>query len=239
MAADSTYGNLLRKYVTDPGSFKGSAGYQFALDQGLQGVNRSNARIRGSGNALAALTKYASGLASQDYGNTIDQLGKLTGQEEQYGLGLQANDNTATRNANDLLLGREANANTATRNANDLFLGKGNLELGKGNLGLGLLRANQDYSLGRESNANTAQNNWFNYDLGRGRNANDRYQINTNYDLGTGRNNIDWLNAYTNLGTARSSANARDQATRLAWYQALPRSGTNPVTGGAWYSTGG
>jgi hypothetical protein len=92
--------------------------------------------LSGSGNALAELTKYGTGLAQQDYGNTIDRLGKLQGQEQSYDLGFGQNENTATNNQNQFALGAQRNANDAqknwwdydanqTRNANDLTVGQG------------------------------------------------------------------------------------------------------------------
>lgn len=61
------------------GSYTPSAGYQFNLDQGLQGLARARA-VNGtlaSGGADADAMKYASGLASQDFGQWLDRLGGL------------------------------------------------------------------------------------------------------------------------------------------------------------------
>ena len=135
---DAFYGNQLKKYISDPSSFNGSPGFNFALQTGLDGIDRKMAAggFSGSGNALAELTKYGTGLASQEYGNTIDRRGKLAGQEQNYDIGLGQNANTATRNMNDFAIGAQRNTNDAqknwwdydvnqTRNSNDFTLGQG------------------------------------------------------------------------------------------------------------------
>ena len=132
------YGNQLNDLLTNPGSYQGSPGYKFALDQGLQATQRGNSSMRGSGNALAELMKYGTGLAQQDYGNQVDRLGKLQGQEQQFSLGQQQNANSAQNNLFNYNLGQTQNANSAQNNF-------------------------WNYDLGRESNSNNAamnQNNW-------------------------------------------------------------------------------
>ncbi|MFC6790573.1 hypothetical protein ACFQE0_13750 [Methylobacterium komagatae] len=60
-------------------SYQQSAGYGFNLDQGLQALNRTRA-VNGtlaSGNADTDAMKFASGLASQDYGNWLSNLSGL------------------------------------------------------------------------------------------------------------------------------------------------------------------
>lgn len=49
--------------------------YQFALNQGLESINRTAAAsgFRGSGNVLQELTKYATGLASQTYADEFNR----------------------------------------------------------------------------------------------------------------------------------------------------------------------
>ena len=62
-------------------AFQAGPGYQFALDQGLQALNR-NAASRGmlaSGNNSMDITRYAQGLANQEYGNWLDRLGNFSG----------------------------------------------------------------------------------------------------------------------------------------------------------------
>lgn len=180
--------------MMQPGGYQGSAGYQFARDQGEQALNRKAAAggIRGTPNALAALIKYGTGVAAQDYGNEFDRLTRAYGVEDQGAVARE-------RNANDLTLGTQANTNTATRNANDFTLGTGRLgldttiagnnrDLGFGRLGLdastaagnlaettrahdldyslGSTTAANNYDLGRRTNDTNAQRNWFDYDLG-------------------------------------------------------------------------
>ncbi len=61
-------------------AFQSSPGYQFQLNQGLQGVQRSAAAkgLLNSGNTLMALNDYAQGQANQDYGNWLSRVGGLT-----------------------------------------------------------------------------------------------------------------------------------------------------------------
>jgi len=57
-------------------AFQASPGYDWSVDQALEGVNRKAAAlgIAGSGNTLAALTDRASNLANQEYGSWLDRL---------------------------------------------------------------------------------------------------------------------------------------------------------------------
>lgn len=154
---DNTYGNMLRRYVNEPGSYSGSPGFQFALDTGLESARRKQAAggMANSGNALAELTQLATGYAQQDYGNTIDRLGRLSGQEQQYGLGQEQNANTATRNANDFSLGQTQNA---LKGQNDFW----------------------NYDLGLGQNANQASRNQNDFSLGMGQNRIGMYNAQTN-----------------------------------------------------------
>jgi hypothetical protein len=75
----------------DFSSFKESPDYQFAFDQGLQGLDRS-AAARGSlysGGHSADLMKFGQGLASQNYNQFYNRLAGLsgTGQTTASGLG--------------------------------------------------------------------------------------------------------------------------------------------------------
>lgn len=58
-----------------------SPGYQFRRDEGTRGIESSFAAGGGarSGNALAALAEFNSGLASQEFGNYFNQLSSLAG----------------------------------------------------------------------------------------------------------------------------------------------------------------
>jgi len=65
----------------DYSAFKASPDYQFSLQQGLQGLDRS-AAARGSlysGGHSADILGYAQGLASQNYGNYYNRLAGLAG----------------------------------------------------------------------------------------------------------------------------------------------------------------
>lgn len=66
--------NAFAKFQTDPG-------YQFALDQGSQALQRSAAArgILNSGATAKALTDYGQGMASQQYGNYFQRLQSLAG----------------------------------------------------------------------------------------------------------------------------------------------------------------
>lgn len=217
---DNPYQNQLLQLLQNPGSFSGSPGAQYARDQALEGISRSNSRQRGSGNVLAALADRSQGMAMQDYGNQRDFLGRMTGQQQQYDLGAEANRLTgardannyslgSTRNANDLSLGNAQNANTAQRNAWDYSLGSqqntNQRQTADQQFGLGMYRVGNDFQLGSEQNANTAQNQWWNYDVNKEQNANTASANQNNYNVNQGRNAIDWYNAGTNRGTAMSN----------------------------------
>lgn len=66
-------------------AFHAGPGYQFALDQGLQGLDRTAASrgMLSSGNNTQDILKYSQGLANQEYGNWQDRLGNFS----QMGLG--------------------------------------------------------------------------------------------------------------------------------------------------------
>lgn len=94
-AQEQAQWDLIQKYkagtlgMTDPNSKMNSAldqlyntpGYQFTLQQGLQGVDRS-AAARGlinSGAAIKGATNYASGLAQKTYNDRVGQLSTMAG----------------------------------------------------------------------------------------------------------------------------------------------------------------
>jgi hypothetical protein len=146
-------------------NFYESPDYKFALEQGLGATARSNSAQRGSGNALAALMQYGSGLASQNYNTFADRNLREKGQTQQYELGKVANAAAIMRNQNDLLLG---NRNADTAQQRNLF----------------------DYNIGNQQAANTRQRNEYDYSMGRARNATDQYQAETGrYTAETGRGN--------------------------------------------------
>jgi hypothetical protein len=63
-------------------AFQTDPGYQFALQQGTQALDRSAAGsgMFGSGNAAEALTNYGQGMANQQYGNWLSNLSGLNNQ---------------------------------------------------------------------------------------------------------------------------------------------------------------
>ncbi len=65
------------------GAFQAGPGYQYAVDQSLDGINRSAAARGGSlgGNTLAALSDRAGNMANQEYGNWQAKLGGLIAPE--------------------------------------------------------------------------------------------------------------------------------------------------------------
>ena len=80
--------------------FQQSPGYQFNLDQGNQAMERMAAArgLRLSGGTLKEGAKFASGLASQDYGNWWNRMAGLAG-AGQAAAGQQANAGTNYANA--------------------------------------------------------------------------------------------------------------------------------------------
>ena len=204
------YKNQLNTLLTNPNSFSGTPGYQFALDQGMQGVERSNSASRNSGNALAALAKYGTGLAQQDYGNQVDRLGKLSGQQDQFNINNEQNRLTGENNTNQYNLGGQRNANDATNNQN-------NYQLGLGRNANDANRADQEFGLGMQRNANEAQNNYWNYDNNRTQNSNNAARNENDWNNNQQRNNIDWFNAGTNRGNSMSNNYISDQTNQLNW----------------------
>lgn len=78
-AGQNALGQMQALNAGDFSSFTQSPDYQFALDQGLQGLDRS-AAARGSlntGGHSADVLGYAQGLASQNYGNFYNRLAGL------------------------------------------------------------------------------------------------------------------------------------------------------------------
>jgi hypothetical protein len=222
------YQNQLQGLISNPSSFSGTPGYQFALNQSLDALNHQNSAIRGSGNALAALTDRAGGMASQNYGDYLKTLGGLTGQEQNYDLGLAGANNTAQSNANQFSLGQQQNANT-------LALGQGNIannaQRNANDFSLGSTNAANNFTLGQQSNANNAQRNWWDYSLGNQQNQNQynlgMFNANTNRAVGQTDSSANYLNAMTNW-------------QRLG-YQVNPAQRTSGVpgtTGGSWGGIG-
>ncbi|AVU02511.1 hypothetical protein ACQR5V_21355 [Xanthomonas oryzae pv. oryzicola] len=97
-------------------SFQESPDYQFTLQQGLQGLDRS-AAARGSlysGGQQADIMQYGQGLASQQYNNYYNKLASLAGQGQSAASALAGVGNTyANATANNAYQGA-ANSNALT-----------------------------------------------------------------------------------------------------------------------------
>lgn len=81
-AGTNALGQMQRLNAGDYSSFYTSPDYQWTLDQGIQGLDRS-AAARGrlySGGYGTDLTQYAQGLASQQYGTYYNRLQSMAGQ---------------------------------------------------------------------------------------------------------------------------------------------------------------
>jgi hypothetical protein len=65
--------------------YKESTGYQFRVDQGMAGIEGSRAArgVLNSGASAKALQDYGQGMASQEFGNYMDQTSRLAGQQGQ------------------------------------------------------------------------------------------------------------------------------------------------------------
>ena len=90
------YEQQLQALTANPDSIANTNAYKFRFNQGQQALERSSAAkgMLNSGNTLAALADYGSGLASQEYGNEASRLGALTGQQNNYNLGRMGAANT-------------------------------------------------------------------------------------------------------------------------------------------------
>jgi len=98
----SNWNSMYRDLITDPSKIQQTAGYQFALDQGNQAINRSAASkgMLNSGNVLAELARYGQGMASTEYdkqlartrggaelaGGRVNSLGGLMSNAQSFGV---------------------------------------------------------------------------------------------------------------------------------------------------------
>jgi hypothetical protein len=92
----------------DFSEFYKSPGYKFRMDEGIKGVERS-AASRGSlqsGAAMKAVQRYGEGQASQEYGNYMDQLYRLSGQGAQTAAQLGAYRGNSANNRANMLTGQ-------------------------------------------------------------------------------------------------------------------------------------
>lgn len=122
-AGGNALGTMQALNSGDYSAFKVSPDYQFALTQGLQGLDRS-AAARGSlysGGHSTDIMNYAQGLASQNYSNFYNRLAGLaqSGQAAASNLGSIGTGNAATI-GNASMYAANANANAAYNNANTL-----------------------------------------------------------------------------------------------------------------------
>lgn len=207
------YENYLKGLFENPDSYQNTAGFKSGLNTGLQAVGRSNSRQRGSGNALAALTKYGTDYSQQYRGAEIDRAFRGAGQEFDQDMATKRFGLDERLGLGNLDLGRD-------RLGLDAGLGFGQLGLSRDRLGLdartadqrfGLdtFRAQNDYALGSEQNQQAGQRDWWNYDLGRRRHALDESGQENDYNLRSDANARNWYDSYTNRGNARSQDRAR------------------------------
>lgn len=123
------------------GAFQAGPGYQYGVDQSLDGINRhaAAAGIAAGGNTLAALSDRAGNMANQEYGNWQSKLGGLVSPELAATSGAasgiagvdtnKANTYTGTANS---IVGLDSNVagginNQNTQSANAEMQGSGNL----------------------------------------------------------------------------------------------------------------
>lgn len=111
--------------------FKQSPGYQFALNQGLQGLDRS-AAARGSlysGGHNADVLHYAEGLASQNFNNYANRLAGIAGVGQTTATGLGALGQRSASNIGNIGMNNARNQSRSIyQNANTI----GNLAFGLG-----------------------------------------------------------------------------------------------------------
>lgn len=223
----NVYDNELKRLVTMPGSFSGTPGYKFALQQGQEAVSRKMGGMRGSGNALAALMQHGQGLASQEYGNTVDRLGRLAGQEGQLELGREQNSISRDRLGLDRELGTGQLGLARDRLGLDTELGRGRLAQdglnSERDFGLGMFRASNDFELGSRNADIAGQRNAWDYDLGRERNSIARADGENQFNLGQRGADTAWYNAQTNRGAARSNAYNDGRRADMEWLKYNPK----------------
>jgi hypothetical protein len=93
MGPTGTPGGTARAGTPDYSAFLNSPDYAFARDEGTRGIERSAAARGGiaSGNTLASLARFNSGLATQNYGNYTNRLAALAN------VGQTSSENLASR----------------------------------------------------------------------------------------------------------------------------------------------
>lgn len=107
--------------IPDFGSFYASPGYQFRMDEGNRQINANRAArgMLGSGDTLRELTRYGQGVASEEWGNQLNQLFNLAGlgQTSTASSGAQGM-NYANMAGNNALLAGQARASAYGTQAN-------------------------------------------------------------------------------------------------------------------------
>lgn len=91
-ASRQTYIDKLNGLMSNPSSIQDTPGYKFAFDQGQQALERSQAAkgMGTSGNALAELTKYGQGMASQQFDKMANLYSGLAGANQTPAQGLSS-----------------------------------------------------------------------------------------------------------------------------------------------------
>lgn len=115
-AGNASIGQIQQLNAGNFSSFRESPDYQFALTQGLQGLDRS-AAARGSlysGGQSADVLGYASGLASQQYGNYYNRLMGLAGMGQSAASALAGVGNTYANQTANNAYNNAANNNALT-----------------------------------------------------------------------------------------------------------------------------
>ena len=125
--------NGLNRFVAALGpSFQESDAFKFNLDQGIRAIDRS-AAARGkalSGEAVRGGINFASGLASNEFGNYLNRLGALSGVgQSATNTGAQAGANTAGNIGNALINAGDARASGFVGGANAINDSLNNLML--------------------------------------------------------------------------------------------------------------
>lgn len=138
-------------------NFFASPDYQFALQQGMQGVQNSAAARGGlySGNALRAITDYGQGMASQQLGNYANRLAGIAGVGQTATNQLTGASQNYANNVGNLLVG-QGNArasgivgqgNAWVNGANQLAMLYGMGAFGGGGGGAGIHAGNWGYGV--------------------------------------------------------------------------------------------
>lgn len=139
-------------------NFLASPDYQFALQQGLQGVQNSAAARGGlySGNALRGITEFGQGMAAQQLGNYTNRLASIAGIGQTATNQLTGASQNFSNNVSNLLVGQgnarasgiigQGNAWTNTANQLAMLYGMGAFG-GGGSGGAGIHAGNWGYGI--------------------------------------------------------------------------------------------